>query len=60
MAIVLPDGAGAVTAWPSPVAIGLGGTLASEEAGTLYFRINDSPAELNDNAGSLQVTLGAK
>jgi hypothetical protein len=60
MAIVLPDDADAVTAWPSPVAIGLAGTLASEKAGTLYFRINDSPAGLDDNAGSLEVTIRVK
>ncbi|HVA49561.1 MAG TPA: hypothetical protein VNH11_24555 [Pirellulales bacterium] len=41
--------------WPAPVAIGLGGKLSPEKSGTLYLRINDSPAELADNAGSLEV-----
>lgn len=41
----------------SPVAVGLEATLAPESAGTLYFRINDSPAELSDNAGTLRVRI---
>lgn len=41
----------------SPNAIGIGGEYPIEEGGTLYLRINDSPAELEDNAGSLEVRI---
>lgn len=60
MAIVLPDrNSGKAAQWPLPAAIGRGGKLSVEAAGTLYLRINDSPAELADNAGSVQVTVMA-
>jgi hypothetical protein len=41
----------------SPIEVGLGAELTPAETGTLYLRINDSPAELRDNAGSLQVQV---
>ncbi|MEX0712700.1 MAG: hypothetical protein WD278_10145, partial [Pirellulales bacterium] len=41
----------------SPVAAGLSSTLTPAESGTLYLCINDSPAELADNAGSLEVLI---
>ncbi len=41
-----------------PVAIGLGGDLTPQRAGTLYLRVNDSGAELGDNAGGLSVEIG--
>jgi len=37
--------------------VGLGATLTPQQAGTLYLRINDSAAELDDNAGSLTVEI---
>ena len=40
-----------------PVAVGLQTTLTPEQPGTLYLRINDSPAELADNAGELTVEI---
>ncbi len=40
-----------------PIAIGEEATLRPEASGTLYLRINDSPAELADNAGSLEVQI---
>lgn len=43
----------------SPIEIGLGAELTPDETGTLYLRINDSPAELADNAGSLAVEVTA-
>lgn len=55
MALIMPDDAGAT--WPAPTPIGSSSTLRIGAAGTLYFKINDSPAELADNAGSLEVTL---
>ena len=50
-----PDG-GAIPL-VTPKAMGLGGEYPIEEGGTLYLRINDSPAELKDNAGSLEVRI---
>ena len=41
----------------SPKEIGMGGEFPIEAGGTLYLRINDSPAELDDNAGSLEVRI---
>lgn len=38
-----------------PTAIGLDSTLTPAESGTLFLRINDSPASLGDNAGSVRV-----
>ena len=37
--------------------IGLGTTLTPPRAGTLYLKINDSAAELHDNAGELTVEI---
>ena len=43
-----------------PQPIGLGTVIEPQTAGTLYLRINDSPAELADNAGTLDVTITAE
>ncbi len=43
--------------YAKPLAIGLGQTLKPEQDGQLYLRVNDSPAQLSDNQGSLQVKL---
>jgi hypothetical protein len=40
-----------------PLVVGLGGTLVPKQSGTLYLRINDSPGELADNAGTLSVRI---
>lgn len=40
-----------------PVTIGLGATITPEYDGTLYLRVNDSPAELGDNVGEMVVTI---
>jgi hypothetical protein len=37
--------------------IGLGTTLSPTETGTLFLKINDSPGELDDNAGELKVDV---
>lgn len=42
-----------------PVGIGLGATLTPTHSGTLFLRINDSAAELADNAGTLTVHVKA-
>lgn len=39
------------------IAIGAGRTLQLETAGTLYLKINESPAHLGDNKGTLQVNI---
>ena len=40
-----------------PFTIGLGTTIKPEVSGTLYLRVNDSAAQLDDNRGSLAVTI---
>jgi hypothetical protein len=41
----------------SPAIIGLHSVLKPTVSGTLYLRINDSPARLDDNRGTLKVTI---
>jgi hypothetical protein len=41
----------------APIAIGLGTTIVPEEDSVLYLRVNDSPAELSDNEGSVAVRI---
>ena len=43
-----------------PVTVGSGNTLEPDQTGTLFLRINDSAAELDDNAGSLTVQIDPK
>jgi hypothetical protein len=52
-----PAVAGGNSGFLHPIALGLGTELMSTEGGTLYFRINDSAAELSDNAGELMVEV---
>jgi hypothetical protein len=40
-----------------PIVVGRGTTFIAPGDGTLYLKINDSPAELADNAGRVQVTV---
>jgi hypothetical protein len=40
-----------------PIAIGLGSKITPEVSGTLYLRVNDSAARLDDNRGSFTVTV---
>ena len=47
----------ALSALLQPDNVGLGGRLTPTESGTLYLRINDSGAELADNAGTLAVRV---
>ena len=62
LAMVLPDDApiGKVPTMPEPIEVGLGTTLVPKKTGTLYFRINESPADWNDNAGELSVEIQAE
>jgi hypothetical protein len=48
---------GAMSALATPDVIGMGVESVVERSGTLYLRINDSPAELSDNAGELSVRV---
>jgi len=41
----------------TPEVIGLGRPFTPNETGTLYFRVNDHPAELIDNRGKVQVNI---
>jgi hypothetical protein len=41
----------------NPFEIGLGTTITPAAAGTLYLRVNDSPAKLDDNRGTLTATI---
>lgn len=40
-----------------PTVVGLGTVLTPEASGTLFLKINDSAAELSDNAGTLRVQI---
>jgi len=40
-----------------PWVIGLGASLEPPQTGTLYLKINDSPAELDDNTGQFTVEI---
>ena len=59
LASVRPDhpAPGSTSALLHSTVVGLGATLTSTETGTLYFKINDSPGELDDNAGELKVEV---
>ena len=48
---------GSTTALLRPAVVGLELTLTPKQTGTLYFRINDSAAELDDNDGQLTVAI---
>jgi hypothetical protein len=40
-----------------PITVGLGTTITPEQSGTLFLKINDSAAELDDNAGELKLEI---
>lgn len=48
---------GATTGLLRPWSIGLGAALQPSESGTLFLKLNDSPAELADNQGAYQVRI---
>lgn len=52
-----PPGEAKISNLIQPVAVGLETTLTPDQSGTLYLRINDSAAELSDNAGTLAVEI---
>jgi hypothetical protein len=55
------SGPGAGAAGPQsfldPMPIGLSAVIRPVRGGTLFLRVNDSPGELSDNAGTLRVTI---
>ena len=59
LAAVRPDHAGddGPSDLARPQVIGLSGRISPEKTGTLYLRVNDSAAELADNAGTLTVQV---
>lgn len=52
-AVDTPDGL------QKPIPLGTAGAFTAPATGTLYLRVNDSPAELSDNEGELKVTISA-
>jgi hypothetical protein len=40
-----------------PIAIGLGTTITTDRGGSLYLRVNDSPAKLADNRGEVTARI---
>jgi hypothetical protein len=50
----LPEGTSTLL---TPSVIGLRIETTADRSGTLYLRINDSPAELEDNAGEVLVRV---
>jgi hypothetical protein len=49
-----------ISVFLTPIAIGLGKTIIPDQSGTLFFKINDSAAELDDNAGELKIEIRNK
>lgn len=45
------------TEFAQPIAIGLGTTITPAADAVLYLRVNDSPAEMSDNKGTLTVRI---
>jgi hypothetical protein len=46
-----------VVGFARPIAIGLGCTITPDVSGTLYLRVNDSAARLDDNRGTLTIRI---
>jgi hypothetical protein len=49
-----PNGSSALL---RPIEVGLRATLSPDQSGTLFLKVNDSAAELDDNAGELKVEI---
>lgn len=61
LAAVRPDDGGdRLSAFLSPEEIGLAATISPSASGTLFLAINDSPGELAENSGTLNVTIAEK
>jgi hypothetical protein len=59
LASVRPDhpAPGSTSALLHSTVVGLGTTLTPTDSGTLFLKINDSPGELDDNAGELKAEV---
>jgi hypothetical protein len=58
LAAVTDEGkSGGLSPLVKPLALGNRGEIQPEREGVLYLRVNDSPAELADNTGQLNVTV---
>ncbi len=59
LAAVCPDNPDkeSSAAFLRPITVGLGTTITPEQSGTLFLKINDSAAELDDNAGEIKVEI---
>jgi hypothetical protein len=57
LAVVRPDQLSRTSAFIAPAPVGLETVLVPEATGTLYLSVNDSPAELADNRGSVNVEV---
>ncbi|MFM7561689.1 MAG: hypothetical protein ACKO81_01500, partial [Planctomycetota bacterium] len=56
MVAVLPENLG--TAGPlQPIPVGAGKEVIFEQAGTLLFKVNESPVWLEDNQGQLEIRV---
>jgi hypothetical protein len=53
------DGRSGEATLAHPFGIGLDATIKPAASGTLYLRVNDAPGRLDDNLGSLNVTIAA-
>jgi hypothetical protein len=42
---------------PKPIEIGASSSFVAPQSGTFWFRLNDSPAKLSDNQGTVRVKL---
>jgi hypothetical protein len=60
MAAVTDEGRSPRSGLTRPTAIGRSGEITPAIDGVLYLRVNDSPADLADNAGTLQARVRAK
>ena len=60
MAVVKPDKAGSRIDFEKQIPVGLSHTLKSPVSGTLFFRVNETPAGLSDNSGSLLISVVEK
>jgi hypothetical protein len=59
LATVRPDNPSkeSPTAFLAPITVGLGITITPDRSGTLFMKINDSAAELDDNSGQLRIEI---
>ena len=53
---IVPE-AGGRAGFARPLAIGLGAKISPDVSGTLYLRVNDSAARLDDNRRALTIRI---